>query len=46
MTVFSVAGNKVRLVARVEYGLGMVYIRKVLTHHEYDKNNRKEDPWF
>jgi mRNA interferase HigB len=46
LTVFNVAGNKFRLVARVEYGLGIVFIRKVLTHHEYDKDKWKDDPWF
>lgn len=46
LTVFNVAGNKFRLVARVEYGLGIVFIRQVLTHHEYDKDKWKDDPWF
>lgn len=46
MTVFNVAGNKLRLIARVEYELGMVFIRQVLTHHEYDQDKWKNDPWF
>jgi mRNA interferase HigB len=46
LTVFNIAGNKFRLVARVEYRLGVVFIRQVLTHHEYSKDKWKNDPWF
>lgn len=40
------AGNKFRLVARVEYRLGRIYIRRVLTHQEYDKDDWKDDSWI
>ena len=34
--VFNVCGNKYRLVVRVNYGVGVVYVRFVGTHAEYD----------
>lgn len=36
-TVFNIAGNKYRLVADVRYDLGRVYIRRIMTHQEYDE---------
>lgn len=38
LTVFNVAGNKVRLVAAIHYNRKKIYIRAVLTHPEYDEN--------
>ncbi len=35
--VFNIAGNKYRLVAKIEYELKTVYIRFVGSHAEYDK---------
>ncbi len=35
--VFNVKGNKYRLVAAINYDFGIVYIRFVGTHKEYDK---------
>jgi len=46
LTIFNLGGNKFRLIARVEYRLGIVFIRRVLTHGEYSKNKWKDDPWF
>ena len=37
LTVFDVGGNKYRLVAFVHYRQRAVYIKRVLTHKEYDK---------
>lgn len=37
-TVFDIAGNKYRLIARVDYENGVILISHVLTHSEYDKN--------
>jgi len=34
--VFNVCGNKYRLVVRVNYGVGIVYVRFVGTHADYD----------
>jgi len=42
LTVFNIGGNKARLIAAIHYNRRRVYIRKVLTHPEYDKGNWKE----
>jgi mRNA interferase HigB len=41
--VFNVGGNKYRLVARILYPSQKVFILKVMTHVEYDKDQWKED---
>ncbi len=46
LTVFNIGGNKYRLIARVQYRFRKVYIRTILTHSEYDKENWKKDVWF
>jgi len=40
-TVFNVGGNKYRVITKVYYAQGVVLIRNVLTHAEYDRNNWK-----
>ena len=35
--VFNIGGNKFRLIAAIHFNTGMVYIRHVFTHQEYDK---------
>jgi mRNA interferase HigB len=40
--VFNIAGNKYRLVAWINYPFGVLYIRFVGTHAEYDKINAQE----
>lgn len=39
--VFNVGGNKLRLIAHIHFQRKKVYIRHILTHKEYDKNNWK-----
>jgi mRNA interferase HigB len=36
--VFDIASNRCRLIAVVKYKWRMVYIRRVLSHAEYDRN--------
>ena len=40
--VFNICGNKYRLVVKINYGYGMVYIRFLGTHKQYDKVNVEE----
>ena len=42
LTVFNIGGNRVRLIAAIHYNRGLVYIRAVLTHQEYDRGTWKE----
>jgi mRNA interferase HigB len=35
--VFNIAGNKYRLVVAVNYDFGIIYIRFIGTHKQYDK---------
>ena len=44
--VFNIGGNNFRLIAYVDYQLGKVFVRFVLTHAEYDKEDWKKDEWF
>ena len=39
VTVFNIGGNKYRLIARIIYDYRRVYIKRVLTHREYDRKN-------
>jgi mRNA interferase HigB len=41
LTVFNIGGNKYRLIAAIHYNRHKVFIRNVLTHAEYDRNNWK-----
>ncbi|MGK7890873.1 MAG: type II toxin-antitoxin system HigB family toxin [Leptolyngbyaceae cyanobacterium] len=45
-TVFNIAGNNYRLITLINYNTRIVFIRYVLTHAEYDKEDWKNDPWF
>lgn len=40
--VFNIAGNKYRLIVRVNYPYRMMYIRFIGTHQEYDQINAEE----
>ena len=39
LTVFNIGGNKYRLIAVIHYNRRKVFIRAVLTHPEYDRDN-------
>lgn len=41
--IFDVGGNKFRVITKIRYRKKRVYIRFVLTHLDYDKDNWKED---
>jgi mRNA interferase HigB len=42
LTVFNIGGNKIRLIAAIHYNRKKVYIRSILLHTEYNKNQWKE----
>jgi mRNA interferase HigB len=45
-TVFNIKGNRYRLIVSIDYEGQLIYIKYVLTHAEYDKENWKNDPYF
>jgi mRNA interferase HigB len=45
-TVFNIKGNNYRLVVSIDYEHQLIYIKYILTHAEYDKNQWKHDPYF
>jgi mRNA interferase HigB len=45
-TVFNIKGNKYRLILSINYEQQIIYIKYVLTHAEYDKENGKNDDYF
>jgi mRNA interferase HigB len=42
-TVFNIGGNKYRLIAVIHYDRKKVYVRRVLTHSDYDAGKWKND---
>jgi len=41
-TVFNIAGNKYRLIARIVYRSQTIFIVRIMTHEEYDLGKWKE----
>jgi len=41
--VFNIGGNNYRLIAKVNYRWKIVYVRKIMTHGEYDKGQWPEE---
>jgi len=41
-TVFNIKGNSYRLIVKIEYEFGLIFIKHVLTHAEYDKGAWKK----
>jgi mRNA interferase HigB len=37
LVVFDISHNKCRLIVTIKYGWRMVYIRRILSHAEYDE---------
>ena len=42
-TVFNIKGNHYRLITKIDYRAQTIYIKRVLTHAEYDKEKWKKD---
>lgn len=40
--VFDVGGNKLRLIAALHFNTGTVFVRQVLSHAEYDREQWKQ----
>lgn len=45
-TVFNIKGNHYRLIVDIVYSKQRIYIKYVLTHADYSKDNWKNDPYF
>lgn len=41
LTVFDIGGNKYRMIAIVQYETGLVIVKDMLTHEEYDRGGWK-----
>jgi mRNA interferase HigB len=41
-TVFNIKGNKYRMITEINYPFRRIYIRHVLPHAEYDRENWKQ----
>jgi len=45
-TVFNIKGNNYRLIISIDYEQQIIYIKYILTHAEYDKEQWKNDAYF
>lgn len=46
LTVFNIRGNHYRLVAHVDYAYSKIFVRRFMTHADYDKEEWENDPWY
>lgn len=44
--IFNICGHNYRLITYIDFQYEKIFIRKVLTHAEYDKDNWKKDEWY
>ena len=42
VAIFDIGGNKYRLIARISYEKSKVYVLRIMTHKEYDRERWKE----
>jgi mRNA interferase HigB len=45
-TVFNIKGNRYRFIVSIDYERKIIYVKYILTHAEYDKDEWKRDPYF
>lgn len=45
-TIFNIRGNNYRLIVDIVYSTQRIYIKYVLTHAEYDREDWKNDPYY
>lgn len=45
-TVFNIKGNRYRLITDIQYLKQLIYVKYILTHAEYDKEQWKNDPYY
>ncbi len=45
-TVFNIKGNDYRLIFSIDYESQVIFVKYVLTHAEYNKEQWKNDPYF
>jgi mRNA interferase HigB len=41
LVVFNIGGNKFRLITAIHFNRGRIYIRRVLTHNDYNRGDWK-----
>jgi mRNA interferase HigB len=45
-TIFNIKGNRYRLITDIQYSKQLIYVKYILTHAEYDKEQWKNDPYY